>query len=315
MTRPIIPLIFLLPLLALAACQSELPTPFPTRVALPTAAVVAAVPLVDAPPTATVPATFTPAAQELAVATPLPDLQFSAAPTYTPFPTLTPSLTPTFTPSPTPTPTVTPTETATPTPLPTQEAGNFLPNGSFEGGWYHLNGSPELQIPNDWVFEWDEGANYLDPDPWNNFVRPEVRVLPSLFLPAAEHETFIWDGDQTVKVFKGNGALSFRLLADVTLDPGTYLLSIKIYPDLIMDYTPNGTKILADDELAGEVSLVVDGRQQAWNLPTFGQRNIYTATFTITERRTVRVGTAVRGRWALANNGWFMDDWSLQRIN
>jgi hypothetical protein len=27
---------------------------------------------------------------------------------------------------------------------------NLLPNGSFEGGWSHPNGAPELQIP-DWL--------------------------------------------------------------------------------------------------------------------------------------------------------------------
>ena len=29
---------------------------------------------------------------------------------------------------------------------------NLLPNPSFEGGWYHPNGIPELQIPEDWQF-------------------------------------------------------------------------------------------------------------------------------------------------------------------
>ena len=33
---------------------------------------------------------------------------------------------------------------------------NLLPNGSFEGGWSHPNGVPELQIPASWQF------NYLN---------------------------------------------------------------------------------------------------------------------------------------------------------
>jgi hypothetical protein len=49
-------------------------------------------------------------------------------------------------------------------------------------------------------------------------------------------------------------------------------------------------------------------------LPTFGQRNTFSHTFTVTEPQTMRVGAAVRGRYAILNNGWFMDHWSLRRV-
>ena len=298
----------------LAACR---PAAVPTaaEISLPTVAPLAQLPAVGTavPPTATIPATFTPDPLALAQATPLGDYAPTPAETATPFPTLTPSQTPSPWPTRTPSATPPPTETLTSTPAPIRE-GNYLANGSFEGGWYHSNNRPELQIPHEWLFEWDEGRNTLDPDPWNSFVRPEVRVLNTDFLPASEHETFIWDGEQTVKVFKGEGAISFRLLTDVQLEPGTYLFSIKIYPDLVMDYTPSGAKIWADDVLAGEVQMIADGRAESWMLPTFGQRNVFSTTFTIAEPRTVRVGVGVRGRWAILNNGWFMDDWTLQRV-
>lgn len=187
---------------------------------------------------------------------------------------------------------------------------NLLPNGSFEGGWTHPNGAPELQIPTGWQFKYAEGTNVLDPDPWNKWVRPEVRVLPSAFLPPAEHDLFIWDGDQTVKVFKGSGAISFELTTAVFLQPGTYLLVINVFPDLVVGYD-NGQKIWAPDPLSGEVKLIAGNGTTGWMLPTFGQKNRFQTTFTVTQPQTVVVGAAMRGRWAILNNGWFMDDWGV----
>jgi hypothetical protein len=172
-----------------------------------------------------------------------------------------------------------------------------------------------LQVPIQWLLEWDEGTNPLDPDPWNKFVRPECRVLPSAFLPPREHPLFIWDGDQTVKVFKGLGSVSFRLLTDVYLTPGTYLLEINVFPDLVVDYRGDGSKVWAPDPLSGEVKLIVGFGGSGWMLPAFGRKNTFTQTFEIPTAQTIRVGAAMRGRWAIENNGWFMDDWGLWRID
>jgi hypothetical protein len=202
---------------------------------------------------------------------------------------------------------------ATPVPPPATGA-NLLPNPSFENGWYNLNGIPELQIPNEWTLEWDAGNNPLDPDPWNAFVRPESRVLPKDFLPANEHSTFIWDGNHTVKIFKGEGAISFRLLTQRHLEPGQYLFEVNIFPDLVVGYRPDGTKIWAPDTLSGEVQFLVDGVYSGWRLPTFGRRNTLTHLFTVTEPHTITLGIWIRGRWAIENNGWFMDNWSLRQI-
>lgn len=193
------------------------------------------------------------------------------------------------------------------------KGANLLPNASFEGGWRHPGGIPELQVPEKWLFEWDEGVNPFDPEPWNAFVRPEVRVLPAEFLPPHEHNLFIWDGQQTLKIFKGWGAVSFRLLADVHLQPGRYVLEISLFPDLVVDYV-NGEKVWAPDPLSGEVRLIAGSGGTAWILPTFGQKNTFTYTFTLSQPQTMRVGAAMRGRWAIRNNGWFMDDWWLYRV-
>ena len=190
---------------------------------------------------------------------------------------------------------------------------NLLHNGSFEGGWYHPNGIPELQIPDDWAFVWDEGPTGFGNEPWDVWVRPEVRVLPSEQLPAHERDVFIWDGNQTVKIFKGWGAISFRLTTQVNLQPGTYVLAIRLFPDLVVDYQ-NGEKIFADDPYSGEVAFIIDGQQSDWLLPDIGQRNQLVQLFTVTQSGTQEIGAAIRGRYALQNNGWFMDMWTLQRV-
>lgn len=190
-------------------------------------------------------------------------------------------------------------------------AQNVLPNPSFEEGWYHPDGISELQIPNGWQFNWlDENDPPLDPDPWNKWVRPEARVLASAFLPEEERPLFIWDGNQTVKIFKGNGAISFELTTILNLSPGTYTLEIYVFPDLVV-YYENGEKVWAPDPLSGEVRLIAGGDGTDWLLPTFGQRNRFEHTFTVMQARPVHVGAAMRGRWAIQNNGWFMDNWAL----
>jgi hypothetical protein len=190
----------------------------------------------------------------------------------------------------------------------------LLPNPSFEEGWYHLGGAPELQIPNQWHLEWDEGYNSLDSDPWNEYARPESRVLSSAFLPANEHQLFIWDGAHTLKIFKGTGALYFRFVSYVLLEPGSYQFEVNVFPDMVDGYTDSGSKIWAPDPLSGELRFIVDYQRDNWILPIFGQKQTYRHSFEVTSTGSVRVGVAFRGRWAIENNGWFMDDWSLVQL-
>jgi hypothetical protein len=191
--------------------------------------------------------------------------------------------------------------------------GNVLPNGSFEGGWYHTNGIGELQTPNDWVFEWDEGPTGFGDQSWDIWVRPEMRVLSRPFLPPSEHNLFIFDGEQTIKVFKGNGAISYRLTTNVNLQPGTYIFEINIFTDLYVDFS-NDQKIWANDPFAGEIRFIAPGGGTGWFGPSYGKKNTFTHAFTITEAQSVRLGVGIRGRYAIANNGWFLDDWSLQKV-
>ncbi len=213
------------------------------------------------------------------------------------------------TPPPAPNPTPTP-PAAPPAPV----SPNLLPNPSFEEGWYNQNGISELQLPNGWYFEYDQGTNPFDPAPHSNFLRPETRVLSSSFLPPHEHPLYIWNGSYTVKIFKGSGAISTRMLTQVALQPGTYRFTINVFPDLVSGYE-GGQKVWASDPYSGEVRFIVGGGGSDWILPAFGQKNTLSRTFTLSSAQTVQVGVALRGRYPLANNGWFVDDWSLVRVN
>lgn len=305
-------------LFVLAACQPE--TVAPT--------VASAAPTVDLTPfvseneTREVPPTWT-AVPPLPSSTPAP--MNTAGPTRTPLPpaTLFPTLRPTLTavPSPTTTPENIPSaETFTPIPLPTEVVSpvepvfgpNLLLNSSFEEGHYNMNGIPELQLPVGWVLEWDEGPTGFGTEVWDVYQRPETRVLPENFLPAAEHPLYIYDGMHTVKIFKGDGAISFKLFQDIYLEPGTYELEINTYPDLYMDYQ-NGVKIWADDPLTGQFRFIAPGAT-GWMPTTYGRKNTFRHTFLVEEGQEVRVGAAMRGNHAIMNDGWFMDDWSLKRI-
>lgn len=241
-------------------------------------------------------------------------------PTKTPFPTLLPTLT--LTSSPPPIVTDIP-QTETPEPLPVADVPsslpvnpvlgeNLLPNSSFEEGHYNMWGIPELQLPVGWTFEWDESKTGFGNKSWDVYVRPETRVLSTEFLPAAEHDLFIFDGSHTIKAFKGDGAVSFKLFREVYLEPGTYSLEINIYPDLYMDYQ-NNAKVWADDPLTGQFRFIAP-EATGWMGTVYGRKNTLTHTFTVDTAGNVPIGAAMRGNHAIMNDGWFLDDWSLRRV-
>ena len=207
-----------------------------------------------------------------------------------------------------PTPVPQPTPTAAPPPSPV--GVNLLPNASFEEGYYHLNGIPELQVPNSWQLNFDEGQGA--PGTGVTLLRPESRAIPRWLLPPHEHSIFIWQGDWTIKVFKGGAPFSVRYFTDVNLQPGTYQFTANYFPDLVAGYS-GGQKIYTSQYAAGEVAFIKDG-VGGWQIVTPGTRNSLVQTFTVPTESTVRVGVAFRTRYVLSNNGFFFDDWSLQRL-
>lgn len=193
-----------------------------------------------------------------------------------------------------------------------EQGPNLLPNPSFEGDWY-FSGFNELQIPVGWQVVVDEGPNTLQPGAGGNFLRPEIRVIPAPDLPPAEQSLFIFEGRKTVKAFKGAAPTSFSLFTDLTLPPGSYRLRINVFPDTVVEYR-SGQKLFAPDAQAAEMRIIVDNGGTAWQGTQSGQRNTLTYDFTLTDTQTVRVGASFRNRFVMANNGWFIDDWSLYAL-
>lgn len=278
--------------------------------------------------------TFTPQAQALIIPTSAGNFVFTPIPTDTPFPTLIPTATRTPNPTSTPVPTRTPFPTAFPTSTATPIGGNVTPefiptsavtpvaagenilfNPSFEDGHYNKDGIPELQLPNNWGFEYDTGRTGFGDESYDIWVRPEVRVLSKDFIPSSEHADFIADGDHTVKIFKGSGAISYRFSQAHQLEAGTYQFTVNIYPDVISGYESNGAKIFAPDPLSAEMSFLINGSQDAWRVVEIGKRSQFSKTFELSQAEAVQVAVAIRGRFAVENNGWFLDNFSLKKID
>lgn len=263
---------------------------------------------------AEVSSTWTAVPTEAATETPLPPPA-----TSTPIPTATqelPTNTPVPTDTPVPTETAVPQNTAPPPPPPQPAELTFgpdiLPNGSFEDGWYNKNNAPELQLPNGYGFESDSGPTGFGTEEWDKWYTPETRVWPDYQIPPHEQSLFLQDGQYTLKMFKGNGPISFRFFIDLPLDAGTYLFRVRTYPDMVMGYD-GGNKIFADDPTAGEIRIIAPDGGTGWIFPGFGRWNIFEHTFTLTEPQTVRLGVGARSRFGLANNGWVFDNWDLQK--
>lgn len=274
------------------------------------------------PPTPTAAASATPRpATATPEASPTPDESATPEETATETPEATAEATntrPAATAQPTTTGPTRPPATAAPPAAPTLPPNpvpgeNVLPNPSFEEGHYNQNGIPELQLPNGWRLDYQEGATGFGGQAWDVYVRPETRVLSMAFLPAAEHPLYIFDGSQTVKIFKGTGAVSTRLMTDVELQPGTYVLEANFFSDVFESYS-DGRKNPPGDPNAGEAMLFAGSGGTGWIGNSYLNRNTLTHTFTVNSAQTMTVGVGFRGRYAIANNGWFVDNLSLRPL-
>ena len=145
------------------------------------------------------------------------------------------------------------------------------------------------------------------------YVRPDTRVFPAAFLPPEEHSLYIFDGSTTLKVFREQGALSMRLVTDVELAPGTYVLEANFFSDVFEKYE-NDQKVAPSDPNAGEASLIAGSGGTGWVANNYLTRNTLKHTFTVTSAQKMTVGVGFRGRYAIANNGWFVDNLSLRRL-
>ena len=74
-----------------------------------------------------------------------------------------------------------------------------------------------------------------------------------------------------------------------------------------------GHKNPPSDPSAGEAMLFAGTSGTGWIANNYQNRNTLSHTFTIDTAQTVAVGVGFRGRYAIANNGWFVDNLSLRR--
>lgn len=191
---------------------------------------------------------------------------------------------------------------------------NLLNNPSFEGGWYHPDNIPELQIPDNWAFWYadDTIPNPYDSNSWAVFVRPEVRVLPKEQLPPNEQDVFVTHGNQCVKVFKGHGSWYGRLSQSVNLLAGhEYKLKVSLFADLVFEYV-DGEKVWSNDpnQKDGLCRLLINGEAYSdwvWLQPgTHIDLEFYFTTAGMTH-----IDIEFMCPYPLANNGLFLDNWSL----
>lgn len=206
-----------------------------------------------------------------------------------------------------------PAPTLVPTPPPAAAGINLFANPSFEGDWHYYIYN-ELQIPDGWQVAIDEGPNTLQPGAGGNFARPEIRVVSRAQLSETEWDWFIFDGFKTLKAFKGYAPTIFHFFQDVGLQPGRYRMTINYFPDIVAQYYPGGRRDFVTDPLAGEVRIIHDNGGTDWSSVTPGQKNSRSYEFTVSQASTVRLGASFRNRFGPANNGWFLDNWVLERI-
>lgn len=198
-------------------------------------------------------------------------------------------------------------------PAPAPTGANLFPNASFEGDWYFYLYN-ELQVPEGWQVATDEGPVTVTDDPEDRYFRPEIRVVSTAALPENEHAQFIFDGVKTVKAFKGGAPTSFSLFTDVPLQPGTYRMTINLFPDIVAQYYPGGRRDYSTHPLAAEYRFINNDGGTDWATLTPGQRNTRTYEFSVSNPGTYRLGASFRSRFVAANNGYFLDSWSLERI-
>ena len=169
-----------------------------------------------------------------------------------------------------------------------------------------------MQLPEGWRADFQESPTGFGGQTWDVYVRPEIRVLSMAALPPQEHSLYIFDGSQTVKIFKDTGAVSARLMTDVDLQPGTYVLEVPFFAD-VFESISNGQKFAPSDPNSGEAMLFAGNTGTGWIANTYNTRNVLKHTFTLDTAQRITVGVGFRGRYAIQNNGWFVDNLSLRR--
>jgi hypothetical protein len=209
-----------------------------------------------------------------------------------------------------------PPEGGEPPPDPPPAGDNILANWSMEDGNYKWQGIDELNIPNEWSFWYaDESVpNPIDDNPWSEFRRPEAVNPSKAFIPEEEHEILFLHGEYVEKIFKGSGAIYFKLFQTVSLKPGQHLLTMPVFADLVKGYTQSGDKIWADDPEGrdGLAKIHFGSYESDWMSLQPGRYNVLTNLAVVSDAGEYEVGVEIMLPFALAQNGVFLDAFSLE---
>jgi len=193
-----------------------------------------------------------------------------------------------------------------PEPLP---SGNLLVNGSFEEGWTDADTFPG-QHPKGWVVEWNAGKEFHNPHAvWEYQVGEGVHKSPD-FLPAEEHDVFIWDERWTYKLFADKKSFWARLKQTLELPAGRYRLSTPVWVDC---YRWMGFKDYDVEPWQVEIKVNVNNSAaREWTpLASGGKRAV------VTEFEhpggPMKLGVHLRTNWPISNNLW-LDGWELAAV-
>lgn len=141
-----------------------------------------------------------------------------------------------------------------------------------------------------------------------------MRVLPRRLFPPDEQDLFVIEGDQTLKVFLDSHAWYGGFSQELTLEPGRYRFSVRVFGDLVKGYV-DGKKVWANDEgmRDGRARFTINHEQYGeWMAVIPGQWRGIVHDFDADGPCIVGVDFMLP--FALKNNGLFCDAWTLERI-
>lgn len=209
------------------------------------------------------------------------------------------------------------------------QGNNILPNGGFEGGYFHQDDIVELAVPNNFKMHWLDNVTFSGSN--GLAYRPETVVWFKGDAPVWEQELFWRDGDYNLKIFKGGAPVYAALSTNMKLVKGArYRYTVPIWVDIINGYDDKGNKIAPSDPSWGGVRLGVSEQGAEWrngsqinysswfnsgNTPDFYLHMLnYQFDFTA-QSNSVTLWAEMFGSQPIPNNGFFMDGLTLVQIS
>lgn len=198
---------------------------------------------------------------------------------------------------------------------------NILVNASFEDGMAYFNDDTrELAVPAGWVFAFMDETTSLEQRQTAPWGRPITALINNNAVPTADRPRIFAGGIYCWKVSGTRSPVWVRLFQSVVgVTPGQkYRFTVNLLPDLIVRTHPQVA--YASEPLSGEVRLAAASGGQTFDTGwktgrevPFGRYTALTLDITAPGNR-VEVAVEVRGRWALPEGAWYMDELSLTGV-